>query len=177
MATPVRWSLLLSVPQPAGDAESRTLELGEREVGALGRVDERGVFEASSSAVQVLVPPHLVAGRAPPQLARWKLAFELALPTRTQAFTFTRATGEVFSMGRHDQNVLRLPHETLARRHVGFFVDWQGQLWASDLASPNGTWRGRDQLAGWNVVAPGETLRAGQVEVRFTGREAVIPSP
>lgn len=173
MPPPVRWSLLLSVPEAA----SRSIELAPGELYTLEphatvQVNERGAADVSTPTVQVLVPPHLVAGRPPEQLGRWRLAFELALPTRTQAFTFTRATGEVFSMGRHDQNVLRLPTESLARKHVGFFVDSGGQLWATDLASPNGTWRGQEQLAGWTALAPGETLRAGQVLVRLTGCEA-----
>ena len=169
MSTPVRWSLLLSAP---GDTASRELQLAPGEVSELGKVNERGAFDAADAATQVLVPPHLVSGRPPASLGRWKLSFELALPTRTQAFTFTRATGEAFSVGRHDQNVLRLPTETLARRHAGFFIDSQGQLWAKDLESHSGTWRGSERIDTWTALAKDEVLRAGQVQVRLTACDA-----
>lgn len=113
--------------------------------------------------VELLAPPSLESGSPPPPLARWALAFEVRASDRQQPFRFTRATGERFSHGRHDQNALRCPAPTVARKHTEFFVDAQGQLWANDCQSPGGTWlaRERQRLAGWTRVPVGVELMSG----------------
>ncbi len=186
---PLRWSMTLSSSADEGgravtlaDGEALTLggdaPLARVTVSPRGSVDvvplvEGAPLDAGLEPGAVLhlgqgwlalhVPPHLEAGRPPVTLARWGLAFELGTGERTQCFTFTRATGEVFSLGRHDLNVLRLPVGVLARRNTEFFIDWRGRLWAADCGSPGGTWRAtpRERLEGWTLLAPDDVLVAG----------------
>jgi hypothetical protein len=132
--------------------------------GAPGVVAEPGRrLELGGAWVELLVSPYLDAGSAPASLTRWSLAFELRGSDRTQPFRFTRATGERFSHGRHDQNVLRFPAPTVARKHTEFFVDAQGHAWAADCQSPGGTWlhAERRRLEGWTRFTPGELLMSG----------------
>lgn len=111
--------------------------------------------------VELLVPPSLESGNPPPALPRWALAFEVRAPDRNHPFRFSRATGVRFSHGRHDQNVLRCPAPTVARKHTEFFVDAQGQLWAADCQSPGGTWRERQRITGWIRLGAAEELMSG----------------
>ena len=113
--------------------------------------------------LQLLHAPWLETGVPPASLARWALAFEIRGNDRTQPFRFTRATGERFSHGRHDQNALRFPADTVGRKHVEFFIDAAGRPWANDCRSAGGTWlhAERRRLDGWTRFTPGELLMSG----------------
>jgi hypothetical protein len=176
------WSFELSLVAEDGVKNVRTFDLAsEAQSDALGvplSVSALGVVYLNQQALVaghpppsgngawvLEVPPFVKTGRPPDAAARWAMHLELKKGDRTQAFRFTRATGEVFSLGRHDQNVLRMPTDSLARKHAGFFVDARGQLWVSDFQSPNGTWLNNQKLERWTLWKPYDELRAGQVTI------------
>jgi hypothetical protein len=120
------------------------------------------VFAVQGATATVRVPPHFKGQAAGPACKRWQLKLEGAGEGRAHEVTLTKPTGLMFTFGRVDLNALRLPIESLARRHVGLFVDASGQLWAKDLGSPPGTWLGALRLDRWAPLPEGAVLRAGQ---------------
>lgn len=170
---------LLGGPQSVLQLEHPQVALGVRADGALeasarspeARLDgspftvaqlQAGqVLEAQGARATVRVPPHLKGQAAGPACARWQLRLEGQGEGRTHAVALVKPTGLMFTFGRVDLNALRLPIESLARRHVGLFVDARGQLWAKDLGSPPGTWLGELRLDRWTLLPAHAVLRAG----------------
>lgn len=130
------------------------------------------VLSVGEARATLHVPPHLKGQSAAPGCQRWQLALEGQGEGRSHGVTLVRATGLMFSFGRVDLNALRLPIESLARRHVGLFIDASGQLWAKDLGSPPGTWLGDARLDRWAPIPAGAVLRAGQATLT-----ASVPTP
>ena len=69
-------------------------------------------------------------------------------------------TGEVFAIGRHDQNRLCLPNKTVSGRHAELVCLPEGLL-VRDLLSTNGTFLNGQRVEGSQLAGPGDILQFG----------------
>ncbi len=89
---------------------------------------------------------------------------------QTREYSVEQAT---LGIGRAADNELALDEISISRRHARFSFD-AGRMSVEDLGSANGTYIGSQRLAPNTptLVPESETVRAGDVEVRFTPVEA-----
>jgi len=92
---------------------------------------------------------------------------------QTREYTVEQAT---LGIGRAADNELALDEISISRRHARFSFE-SGRMSVEDLGSANGTYIGSQRLAPNTptLVPENETVRAGDVEVRFTPVEAPRP--
>jgi EAL domain-containing protein (putative c-di-GMP-specific phosphodiesterase class I) len=70
-------------------------------------------------------------------------------------------TGEVFPIGRHDQNRLCLPNQTVSGRHAELVCLPEGLVLVRDLLSTNGTFLNGQRVEGSQLAGPGDVLQFG----------------
>jgi serine phosphatase RsbU (regulator of sigma subunit)/pSer/pThr/pTyr-binding forkhead associated (FHA) protein len=69
-------------------------------------------------------------------------------------------------IGRSDDALVRLPDESVSRRHAEMFRDGRGRWWLRDLGSVNGTWiKGRSVAE--TVVNAGDQFDIGEYRLRL----------
>jgi hypothetical protein len=78
--------------------------------------------------------------------------------------------GEPVSVGRTSDNTVVLDHKSVSRRHAR--IEANADAFAVvDLESHNGTRVGEQLIEGREAIQPGDVLRFGEVDVRFTTAE------
>ena len=81
----------------------------------------------------------------------------------------------VCTVGAHPDNVVNLDHPSVSSFHCRLFRRTDGRLWVRDLGSTNGTWLDGGRITEAEV-APGSTLRVGELSVRVE-REVLAGLP
>lgn len=79
------------------------------------------------------------------------------------------------TIGRVEDNVFPIAEPSVSSHHCEVMLR-ANELLVRDLNSTNGTFINGQQVTGEAVVKPGQTLRLGQIELRFEGESAAAPA-
>jgi pSer/pThr/pTyr-binding forkhead associated (FHA) protein len=73
------------------------------------------------------------------------------------------------TLGRHEDNVIRLKERNVSRRHARLVAEQDGRIYAYDLDSYNGLWANGDRVAGRFELHEGDLLRIGDFQLELKG--------
>ncbi len=73
------------------------------------------------------------------------------------------------TIGRHPSNTISVDHQKVSRWHATIIRLSDQQFRLMDFDTTNGTWLNRQRITDPAVLADGDTLRIGPLEIRFRG--------